>query len=164
VVRNRIIQILRENDLEWAEKAVAGHELPFKILGPTKPPPVKKNMFVVKAKWMSGDADSYKTDEEWYKTENPKEFEWLVDTCRVYKALMDSQYGYSEWDEINKIINPIGYYVTAGPTRKEKKIGKDATELIGRDIFTDGEYPAQLESVKIKYYDANGVEHNVALQ
>jgi len=48
------MEILKENDeLGWANDLVKGQELPFKILGPIKPPPLKRNIFVIKSEWMS---------------------------------------------------------------------------------------------------------------
>ena len=157
-MRDKIIKILKENDLEWAQSTVSNQELPFRIVGPTKPPPSKKNMFVVETEWMSGDADSYNSDGESYKADLEQEFEWFVDLCRVYRVLIDE--GYGDWEEINTILNPIGYYVRSG----KDKSGTDVTDLIRRDVFSDGEYPAQLSEINIKYYDTNGIEHDVRLK
>lgn len=159
-MKNIIKKILRENDLEWAENVVVGQELPFKILGPTKPPPTKKNIFVVKAKWMSGDADAYNTDEEWYYVDKPQEFEWFIDVCKVYGVLLKDRYGYHDWIDLNRILNPLGYFVY---THKGESVGKDVTDLINRDVFTDGQSPATLTDLKILYYNADGIEHNVKL-
>lgn len=162
-MRNKIKQILKESeDLEWAQSTVSNQELPFKITGPIKPPPPRRNLFVVRTRWMSGDADSYNDDTEHYNVDNPQEFEWFVDLCRVYSKIEDG--GYSDWDDLNKILNPIGYYVRGYSMSKPKPSGTEVTDLIFRDVFSDGQYPAQLNDINILYYDANGIGHNVELQ
>jgi hypothetical protein len=157
VMKNLIKKILKENeDLGWASDLVSNQDLPFKILGPTKPPPTRKNMFVVETEWMSGDADAYNREKSVFNQNNPESFEWFIHMCRVYKVLKNDRYGYHDWSDLNKMLNPLGYFVR----RSKDTSGIEVSDYIERDVFSDGEFPARLESLDIKYYDANGINRD----
>ena len=159
-MRNLIKQILKEGDLEWAEDIVAGQELPFEIMGPTKPPPTKKNRFVIEVEWMSGDADSYNTERYDFEEKDPKDFESFIHACRLFKILEQDRRGYHGWEDLNRLINPHGYYTRS---RVNKPDSIDMSDFINSDVMSDGQNPAGFDGVDIKYYNNDGVEYDVKL-
>lgn len=162
-MKNLIRKILKEgDDLKWAEEVVSTQsELPFEILDPTKPPPIKRNMFVVRSNWMSGDADAYNDEKHIFNVSDEKDFNEFIIICRVYNLILKNRRGYHDWRDLNKILNPYGYKVR--DWRKQLQ-GEDVGDYINSDVFSDGDAPARLENVSIKYFNKDGVEYNVKLK
>jgi hypothetical protein len=151
-----IKKILRESE-EWFDQLDLQSNLPFEISQNPRNRPKITNMFIMKTGW--DDGDRYLREDFSFKSDDDKSFELFMNVCRFYSKLLDNQNKYGRWQDVDRIVKSLGLSISSYDEDDNYGTSKDMSDYV---FGTD--YPANLDSVEISYYDQGGVEYEVQLK
>jgi hypothetical protein len=72
---------------------------------------------------------------------------------------VDNQTKYGRWQDVDRIVKSLGLSISSYDEDDNYGTSKDMSDYV---FGTD--YPANLDSVEISYYDQGGVEYEVQLK
>lgn len=150
-MRNLIKQILKEGDLEWAENAISGNNLPFEIGEPVVKPTIK-DVFRINVSFMHGDADHYSDETFDFPT---SDLDTFLKFLKLYQNLKG---GYWGDDTVQELIQTLGI------ANNGDDIWEVMLDYVPRDVTGgDDYYPAHVRNISVTYFDSSGVEREVKL-
>ena len=154
-MKNLIRKILKENEDDFGWVSELNSELPFEISPTPTNKPKLSNIFRVNTTWEYNDL--YVRDHFDFHVDDQKQFEKLINLCKLYIKYMRRQP--ETWRHVNDLAKEIGLSLSSYEEDGNYGTSKDMSDfVIGID------YPAYLHRVDISYYDKGGVEYGVRLK